>query len=140
MLYTQQFSSEDDRAIKKNFSLQIAYTLIFINKKRIPIHHTLNFSITHMGLKEHHFRLFHPPIYLIGKFFSSKFIFLTNASPAGFCCSFRLLKRLVSPTSTRNPDTILISLPMISNTAIGIYFPNSSIRVITSGRRMFLDS
>ena len=67
-----------------------------------------------MGLKEHHFRLFHPPIYLIGKFFP-KFIFLTNASPAGFCCSFRLLKRLVSPTSTKDSDTILISLPMISN-------------------------
>ena len=65
-----------------------------------------------------------------------------NGNPASFCSSFGLLKRLISPTSARNPDTVLIPTPLISNSfsAIGIFLISSSIRTITSCRRVFLDS
>ena len=65
-----------------------------------------------------------------------------NGNPASFCSSFGLLKRLISPTSARNPDTVLIPTPLISNSfsVIGIFLTSSSIRTITSCRRVFLDS
>ena len=65
-----------------------------------------------------------------------------NGNPASFCSSFGLLKRLISPTSARNPDTVLIPTPLISNSfsVIGIFLTSSSVRTITSCRRVFLDS
>ena len=78
--------------------------------------------------------LFHPRLLIVVCPLCFPELFSTSANPASFYSSFGLLNLVISPTSARNPDTVLILSPLISISfsAIGICFTRFSIKTIIS--------